>query len=187
MNETATKVKPSPQGEAIQSPALDDFRWNGWSALETQWRVERLLGRYVECIDDDALERWPEFFAADSCRYEIITRENAERGMPLALMFCTSRGMLADRIVSLREANIYPQRWYRHVLSNVVIQAVEENSLRVHSNYVVFQTRRNGQTDIFSAGKYVDRLVITDGALAFAEKRVIADTHRVDTLLVAPI
>lgn len=187
MNEIANTSKPLPQAQEIQPPQPDDFRWNGWSALETQWRVERLLGRYVECIDDDALERWPEFFAADPCRYEIITRENAERGMPLALMFCTSRGMLADRIVSLREANIYPQRWYRHVLSNVVIKAVDAHSLRVHSNYVVFQTRRNGQTDIFSAGKYVDRIVMTDGTLTFSEKRVIADTHRVDTLLVAPI
>ena len=74
---------------------LDDFTWNSWSAMETQWRVERLLSRYVTCIDEDDLENWPEFFALDTCRYEIITRENVERGMPLALMFCT--GTIAER------------------------------------------------------------------------------------------
>jgi len=166
---------------------LDDFTWNGWSAMETQWRVERLLSRYAACIDEDALESWPDFFATDACRYEIITRENLERGMSLALMFCTSRGMLVDRIVSLREANIYPQRWYRHTVSNVLIQSVDAECLQVQSNYVVLQTRRNGQTDIFSAGKYLDQIVLNKGELKFAEKRVVVDTHRIDTLLVAPI
>ena len=181
-------VALAPKNSASQTSApLDDFTWNGWSAMETQWRVERLLSRYVACIDEDALESWPEFFALDACRYEIITRENVERGMPLALMFCTSRGMLVDRIVSLREANIYPQRWYRHIISNVLIQSAGAECLRVQSNYVVLQTRRTGQTDIFSAGKYLDRIVLAKGKLKFAEKRVVVDTHRVDTLLVAPI
>ncbi|MCK9991472.1 MAG: aromatic-ring-hydroxylating dioxygenase subunit beta [Rugosibacter sp.] len=189
MNPVAVVVtgKSSTDAVAQDMSLLDDFTWQGASAMETQWRVERFLSRYAACIDDDALESWPAFFAADVCRYEIITRENAERGMPLALMFCTSQGMLFDRIVSLREANIYPQRWYRHVISNVLIQSVDEESLAVQSNYVVMQTRRSGQTDIFSAGKYLDRIVLREGGLKFAEKRVIADTHRVDTLLVAPI
>lgn len=165
----------------------DDFMWQGCSALETQWRVERLLSRYVACVDDDNLEAWPSFFTQEACRYEIITRENVERGLPLTLVFCTSQGMLADRIVSLREANIYPQRWYRHIVSNVVIQAVTEDHLEVHSHYVVLQTRRNGQTSIFSAGKYKDRIVLQAGELKFAEKRVEADTHSIDTLLVSPI
>ena len=185
-----TSIKPLPQGKKgkeNQSVEFDDFHWHGWSAQETQWRIERLLGRYVECIDDDALEQWPDFFVTDQCRSEIITRENTERGMPLALMLCTSHGMLIDRVVSLRQANIYPQRWFRHVLSNVVIHEVSADTLSVHSNYVAFQTRRNGQTDIFSAGKYVDRIVMIDGALKFAEKRVLVDTHRVDTLLVTPL
>jgi anthranilate 1,2-dioxygenase small subunit len=73
------------------------------------------------------------------------------------------------------------------VLSNVVIHEVTAGTLSVHSNYVAFQTRRNGQTSIFSAGKYVDRIVVADGALKFAEKRVLVDTHRVDTLLVTPL
>lgn len=184
----AVTTSQSVATAVMQNDALlKQATWQGVSVMEMQWRVERLLSRYAACIDDDVLEQWPAFFASDACRYEIITRENVERGMPLALMFCTSQGMLFDRIVSLRKANIYPQRWYRHVISNVLIQSVDEESLAVQSSYVVFQTRRNGQTDIFSAGKYLDRIVMRDGELKFAEKRVIADTHRVDTLLVAPI
>lgn len=51
----------------------------------------------MACIDEDDLENWPEFFTLDACRYEIIARENVERGKPLALMFCTSRSMLVTR------------------------------------------------------------------------------------------
>ena len=173
--------------DKVLALAPDNFTWHGYSALETQLRVERLLSRYVACIDDDALERWPEFFVAEGCRYEIITRENVERGMPLALVFCNSQGMLVDRIVSLREANIYPQRWYRHIVSNVLIQEATADHLAVQSHYVVLQTRRNGQTSIFSTGKYRDRIVLCNGEFKFAEKRFVADTHSIDTLLVAPI
>lgn len=182
-------IKPAPQGGGDMKPvaASGDIAWPGWSALETQRRVEHLLNRYVECLADDALEHWPDFFVTDACRYEIITRENTERGMPLAIMLCTSHGMLVDRVVSLRQANIYPRRWFRHLLSNVVIHSVDDNGLTVHSSFVVFQTRNSGETTIFSAGKYVDRIVRHDGQLKFADKRVILDTHRVDTLLVNPL
>jgi anthranilate 1,2-dioxygenase small subunit len=183
-------IKPAPKSEGkrkAEDMEFGDIAWPGWSPLETQRRVEHLLNRYVECLADDALEQWPDFFVADACRYEIITRENTERGMPLAIMLCTSHGMLVDRVVSLRQANIYPRRWFRHLLSNVVIHGVDDSGLTVHSSFVVFQTRNSGETTIFSAGKYVDRIVLADGQLKFADKRVILDTHRVDTLLVNPL
>ncbi|TBR06700.1 MAG: anthranilate 1,2-dioxygenase, partial [Rugosibacter sp.] len=80
-----------------------------------------------------------------------------------------------------------PQRWYRHIVSNVLIQEATADHLAVQSHYVVLQTRRNGQTSIFSTGKYRDRIVLCNGEFKFAEKRVVADTHSIDTLLVAPI
>jgi hypothetical protein len=76
MNPVAVVVtgKSSTDAVAQDMSLLDDFTWQGASAMETQWRVERFLSRYAACIDDDALESWPAFFAADVCRYEIITR-----------------------------------------------------------------------------------------------------------------
>jgi len=52
---------------------------------------------------------------------------------------------------------------------------------------VVLRTRTNGVTEIFSAGSYRDRIVVEDGELRFAEKLVIFDTDRIDTLLVTPL
>jgi hypothetical protein len=46
---------------------------------------------------------------------------------------------------------------------------------------------RYGTSEIYSAGEYQDRVVVENGKARFAEKIVVADTARVDTLLVTPI
>jgi len=156
------------------------------SITEMQYLVEALQASYVECIDDDRLEEWPEHFI-DACVYKILPRENADRGLPLATIFCDSKGMLADRIVSLRNANIYAVHYYRHMLSNVRIKSIINGVITVQSNYLVLQTKQDGSTAIFSAGKYLDKIVDVGGALKFMEKIVVADTYRVDTLIVRPV
>lgn len=153
---------------------------------ELKYEVEALLASYVECIDDDRLEEWPEHFTPE-CVYKIMPRENADRGLPLATIFCDSKGMLVDRIVSLRHANIYAVHYYRHILSNVRIKAIEHNAITVQSNFVVLQTKQDGATSIFIAGKYLDKIVGDAGVLKFREKIAVIDTYRIDTLIVRPI
>lgn len=156
------------------------------TGVELQYEVERLLARYVECIDDDRLEEWPDFFV-DACSYKVIPRENEDRGLPIAVIDCDSRGMLLDRIVSLRNANVYPEHVYRHVVSNVHVKGIESGEVVVQSNYAVLQTRNDGVTKIYNAGRYLDRIVVVDGGLRFKQKRVVFDTNRIDTLMVRPI
>lgn len=150
------------------------------------YQVQQLLAEYVEIIDDDRLEQWPELFVEDAI-YKAIPRENSDRGMPVAAVDCDSRNMLIDRVVSLRKANIYALHYHRHVLSNVRVTHRSEKEVRVQSNFVVFQTRANGETAIYSAGKYQDRIVEVEGRLKFKEKLAIFDTYRIDSLMVRPL
>lgn len=150
------------------------------------FRVQQLLAEYVEIIDDDRLERWPELFV-ERAVYRVVPRENADRGLPAAAIDCDSRGMLVDRVVSLRQANIYGLHYHRHLLSNLRITARDGDEVRAQCNYAVLQTRSNGETSIYSAGKYVDRIVAEQGVLRFAEKHVIFDTYRIDSLMVRPL
>ncbi len=156
------------------------------SPLERQYAVEQLLARYVQCIDDDRLEAWPDFFLA-ACDYRIVSRENAERGLPLATLSCDSRGMLVDRVVSLRHANIYEQHRYRHLVSSTVLGEVRADSVQARSHYAVFRTRTNGVSEVYSVGTYDDDIVSSDGQLLFRRKRVTFDTYRIDSLLVTPL
>ena len=159
---------------------------NKLTVMEVQYHVEQLQGRYVECIDDDRLEQWPEYFTED-CVYKIISRENHDRGLPAAAIFCDSKGMLLDRIVSLRNANIYAEHNYRHLLSNILIQDLSEGVISAQSNYLILQTKTDGATDIYNAGKYVDKIVADGDVLKFKEKIAIFDTHQIKSLLVTPI
>ena len=156
------------------------------SAPDLHYQANKLLSDYVECIDDDRLEEWPDLFV-DDCVYQVISRENADRGLPTSAIYCDSRGMLVDRIVALRHANIYARHYYRHVLSNVNVKGVDGGEVVVHSNYVVMQTLVEGDTHVFNAGKYLDRMVATPEGLRFKRKVVVFDTYRIPNLLVTPL
>ncbi|HAC33828.1 MAG TPA: anthranilate 1,2-dioxygenase [Gammaproteobacteria bacterium] len=155
-------------------------------SYETLLAVQNLQNDYVACIDDDDLERWPEFFT-EQCLYKVIPRENADAGLPVAVMFCDSRGMLRDRIVALRNANIYAPHFYRHLVSNTRIVDESSDEIRAQTNYAVFQTLLDGETRVYNVGRY-DDVVVRDGdQLKFKEKICVFDTYRIQTLMVTPI
>jgi anthranilate 1,2-dioxygenase small subunit len=151
-----------------------------------QYAVERLLARYAACIDDDRLEDWPGFFTAD-CRYQIISRENYEKKLPIGVLFANSRGMLTDRVTALREANIYEAQHYRHILSPSLMLASDGAIVAAQTNYQVIRIMRDGATMLFSTGRYLDRIALGGAEPLFAEKLVICDSRRIDTLLAIPL
>jgi anthranilate 1,2-dioxygenase small subunit len=151
------------------------------------YRVERLTADYIGCIDDDTLERWPTFFTADGL-YRIISRENYARGMPAGFLFCRGQGMMQDRIMSLRRANIYEPHSYRHMVSGTrLIREEAPDRWRVHTNFQVIRTMHTGEMLLFATGFYDDGLVEREGLLLWHEKTVVCDSSRIDTLLVIPL
>jgi anthranilate 1,2-dioxygenase small subunit/terephthalate 1,2-dioxygenase oxygenase component beta subunit len=155
--------------------------------LEVQLKVQELLARYIQAIDDDRLEAWPDFFT-EQCRYLVTTAENVEQGLPLGLIYATSRAMLRDRVRSLREANVYEAQRYRHVIGPPLIEEAEGGSVRARTNFIVVRIMHTGETTIFASGQYDDRIVFTEtGDARFAEKVVILDSRQVDTLLAIPL
>ena len=154
--------------------------------MELQFHIEQLQNNYVECIDDDHLEQWPEFFI-DDCLYQIISRENEDRKLPVSAIVCDSNAMLVDRIVSLRNANVYAEHYYRHIISNVNIKEVTNEVVYVQTNYLVLQTRLSGATEIYNSGKYEDQVFATEDGLKFKQKRAVFDTYQIQSLMVTPI
>jgi anthranilate 1,2-dioxygenase small subunit len=152
--------------------------------------VEELLHAYVQCIDDDRLEEWPGFFTED-CVYQIVPRENASQGLPIAIMYCDSRGMLQDRVVAHRKANLFAPHIYRHLVSALRITDQNNGVATMQSNYAVFRTSLDpvhyGATEVYSVGEYRDKVVVVDGVAKFKEKTVIVDTSRIQSLLVTPL
>lgn len=149
-------------------------------------RVEQLFADYANCIDENRLEEWPDFFTED-CVYGIWPRENWDAGLPMPLFLCTNRRMVQDRVVAHREANIYPDHWTRRFTSAVKITGRDGDALLVTSNYLIVETRQEGETRIYQAGRLFDRIVPVDGVLKISERKAVYDTLRVQTLLVTPV
>lgn len=145
-----------------------------------------LYTAYADCLDSDALERWPDFFTED-CRYRITSAENYEAGMPLGLIYATSRDMLRDRVSALREANIYEPQRYRHIVSGIAIAGEAAGALDVRASFVVVRTMQDGAMSLFAAGRYIDRVVRGAEGWRFAQKEVVLDSRLIDTLLAIPL
>lgn len=141
---------------------------------------------YVSALDNDRLEEWPDYFT-EQCRYEIIPKENFDLGLPAPVIYCVNKKMLRDRVVSLRNANIYDAHTYRHMTSGLVITSVTDDVVHTTSSYVVVNTSRVGDSTVYQAGCYRDEVVRVDGRWLYRSKRVVYDTSRVQTLLATPI
>jgi anthranilate 1,2-dioxygenase small subunit/terephthalate 1,2-dioxygenase oxygenase component beta subunit len=153
----------------------------------TLFRLAALNSDYAACIDADRLEDWPDFFL-DDCLYKITTADNHRRGYAAGVIYADSRAMLRDRVAALREANIYERQTYRHIVGMPRIDAAEGEAIVAETPFLVIRTMRDGRMDIFAAGRYLDRVAATaDGPLRFAERIVVCDSPRFDTLLAIPL
>jgi anthranilate 1,2-dioxygenase small subunit len=148
--------------------------------------AEDLMTEYAERIDADRLEDWLELFAEESV-YQVLSRENEDLGLPAPLMLCTNKNMLRDRVMALRNANEYNLHYDRHLVSGVRIRPAEDGSFSLQASYAVYQTSQEGQSSLFSVGRYRDKVKLADGQLLFIEKTVIVDTFSVAPLLATPL
>jgi anthranilate 1,2-dioxygenase small subunit len=155
-------------------------------AMKLWFELHMLQNQYISNLDNDRLEAWPTLFTED-CTYEIVPKENADMGLPIGIIHCTNQRMLRDRVVSLRNANVYEDHTYRHMTSGLVVTGEKDGVIETESSYVVVQTRANGESDVYQAGKYYDCVVRTPEGLRYRSKRVVYDTSRVQTLLATPI
>jgi len=153
--------------------------------IELQLAVERLHAQYAHALDADRLEDWPNFFTENG-RYRIATAENEARGLPLPVLYAEGRGMMRDRVQSLRHANIYEPQRYRHMVSGVIVEPVSDGRVRSSANFLVLRIMQGGDTTLFASGRYLDRIVLAPEPL-YEERVVVCDSRRFDTLLAIPL
>ncbi len=149
--------------------------------------IQDLGARYAQAIDDDRLEEWPEFFT-EKGRYIVTTADNRAQGLPAALIYATSRGMIRDRVKSLREANIYEGQRYRHVVGTPLVGKAANGALTSTSSFLVVRIMHTGESTLFASGVYRDRIEIGgDSEPRIAERMVVLDSQQIDTLLAIPL
>lgn len=149
--------------------------------------IANFQAAYARCLDDEKLEAWPDFFLADAV-YRVTTADNHRRGLQAGLIWANSQAMLRDRISALREANIYERHAYRHILGLPLVERQADGATRAETPFMVARIMRDGTTDLFATGRYLDVFARdAAGALKLRERVVVCDSSRIDTLLAIPL
>lgn len=153
---------------------------------ERKARLDAMLLDYAHTIDDQDVDRWPGYFTEDA-RYQITTRANYEANLPIGIMLCTSRAMMADRMLALNTANIFEPHTHCHILGPASYKENADGSIAARSNFTVIRTMQSGLSEVFAVGKYVDQIRFEDDGPLFAERIVVLESSRVEILIVYPI
>jgi len=148
--------------------------------------INELVAAYADCIDDDRLEEWPDFFA-DNCHYLITDRESHEAGLRHGVIYAASKGMLVDRVVTLRRVLMFEAHRYRHVTGPTRILKIADGVAEARTSFIAARIMHDGATSLFATGRYLDRIAVTAPPFRFIERLVVLDSPKIDTLLVIPL
>lgn len=154
-------------------------------SLEERARVEELYASYATCLDEGRYEEWPEFFL-DECVYRVVSRENYDRGFPLSTLAFESREMLRDRVYGITQTLFHEPYYQRHLITNFRI-ARQENTYEVYANYLVVRTKPGSASELYSVGRYIDRVVEDGEALRFRQKICVFDSELIANSLIYPL
>ena len=154
--------------------------------IDTFLALQQLYADYAAALDAGDFDRWPGFFT-DPCVYQLQSRENFDRGLPLCTLSFESRGMLVDRVYGVKDTIYHDPYYQRHIVGAPRVTAVDEAGIRSEASYVVLRTKRDSMTEILSTGRTIDLVVRTDEGLRFTERRVIFDNDLIPNSIIAPI
>jgi 3-phenylpropionate/cinnamic acid dioxygenase small subunit len=151
------------------------------------FEISALHAACASVLDNDRLEAWPDFFH-ETCLYKVTTADNFAKGYQAGIIYADTRAMLVDRVAALRTANIYERQRYRHILGMPLIEVAADGSVAAETSFLVVRTMREGQMDVFVVGVYRDKLRRdADGGWRYAERIVVCDSQRFDTLVAIPL
>jgi len=157
-------------------------------ALLLRQEIDEFNAAYAAALDEQRLLDWAEMFTDDAF-YVVISRENADRGLPVGLIYCDSKKMIHDRAFALEKTTMFAPRYLRHIVGNLQLLGQEQNGdVRARANYVLIQVLYDRpEAKLHQVGVYHDVFRRVDGALKLAERRCIYDSLLVDNALCLPV
>ena len=155
-------------------------------AVELRVALAELHAEYAACLDEGRFDAWPDFFTDDG-RYRVVARENHERGLPLGTIDLQSRGALMDRVYGVQSTLWHAPYYQRHIVGPARVTGRDGDAVLAEANYLVIRTKRDLPSEVFNAGRYVDRIVDTPQGLRFAERLCIFDSELIPNSMIYPI
>jgi anthranilate 1,2-dioxygenase small subunit len=156
-------------------------------ALLLHREVDEFNSAYAAALDEQRLADWAEMFTDDAF-YVVISRENADRNMPVGLIYCEKKGMLLDRANAMK-TEMFAPRYLRHIIGSPQVLSEEPNGdIRARANYVVVQVLFDRpEAKLHQVGVYYDKFRRIGDGIKLAERRCVYDNLLVDNALCLPV
>jgi anthranilate 1,2-dioxygenase small subunit len=158
------------------------------AALLLHHEIDQFNARYAVALDAQRLTEWTEMFTEDAF-YLVTSRENADRNLPVGLIYCEGRGMIRDRAFALDKTAMFAPRYLRHIIGNLTVQGEDANGdIRAQANYVVVQVLFDRpDATLHQVGVYYDVFHRAAGGLKLRERRCVYDNLLVPNALCLPV
>ena len=165
---------------------LDTAAGASAGAMALRHQLRDLYDEVADLLDDDQVEAFPNYFV-DDCLYRVTSRENHDEGLAGALMYCEGIAMLRDRILALRETQVYEPRSWRHFISGVSVLSDDGTRVAARANFLVTEAMSDEEPRVFVVGRYIDVLERRGERLLFREHIAVCDNHSIRRSLIIPV
>ena len=147
--------------------------------------IDALYYDYATAIDE-AIASWPDFFT-DDATYRVTSRENYDRGLPLAQILCTSIGMIRDRAMAVESTTVYAERFMRHAITNIRVTGERDGDILARANFAIYETGEDTISRLFAVGRSIDTIARAGDGLKFRHKTCVLDSNVVIGSLIYPV
>jgi benzoate/toluate 1,2-dioxygenase beta subunit len=135
---------------------------------------ERFLVHEAWLLDDGKFDEWLALFTEDA-RYWVPSEPGQDDPLTTVSLMYDDRRLLETRVRRLASPRLYsqePRSRTSRIVSNVVLQEVgpKRESCVVRAKFLMLESRRHEQR--MFGGSCMHRLVLRDGAIRIAMKRV---------------
>lgn len=148
-------------------------------------KIVEFLSAHARALDAADFDTWMASFEEDAS-YTVISAENLKLGLNMPLLSASNKNMIRDRILSLREANVYNIHTDHHVLGLPTVSQAGDK-VQVNTPLVVHQIDQDGVATLYCIGRYLDELSVSEDAITIRKRDVVFENFGVLRLLATPI
>lgn len=152
--------------------------------LEQQ--IRRFHETIADLLDRDNVEAFPSYFL-DDCTYQAVSRENYLEGLPQAAIYCDGLAMVRDRVVALRETQVYTPRTWRHFISGTRVTALDGDDIHARANFMITEATSDEDPTLLMVGEYLDILTRDGASFKFRQRLAVFDNHHIKRSLIVPV
>ncbi len=138
--------------------------------------VTDLLYEEADLLDEWRLDEWLQLYT-DDARYAIPCNDDPDGDAARSLMLIDDDRLRmesrVDRLNNRRAHREYPHSNLRHLVTNIRIGNRHDDEVEVRASFAVWRFRNGGEKHY--VGRYLYRLVMSEGRLRIRSKRVVLD------------